>query len=111
LFSVFAIILAGAKSPYGQSYGATFYAFSVAISAFMLHLSKHIYPAVYCAFAPIVALLFFLVHGFHPNHDGTDAVILIIFSLLLAWYSWKRIIAITRHYDDMPDSGDGGSGG
>jgi hypothetical protein len=108
LFSVFAIILAGAKSPYGQSYGATFYAFSVAISAFMLHLTKNIYPAIYCAFAPLAALLFFLLHGFHPNHDKSDGAVLAIFALLLAWYSWRRIIAIAHSYDDMPDAGDGG---
>ena len=104
-FSVVAIIFASANSPYGQLFGLTFYAFSVAISAIMLNLFKHIYPAIYCGLAPIAILLFFLIKGFPPNTHAIDWLVLVAFLLLWAWYS-LRIINIAKMYDEMPKGDD-----
>ena len=102
LFTVVAIIAMSTKSPYGQSYGAGFYAFSVAASAVLLALTKDAYPAAYCGIAPLAVLAWFVIKGFHPNLHLLDKLLLIALTLLWARYSW-RVLTIARAYEYLPE--------
>lgn len=100
LFSIVAIVFASTSSPYGQLYGMTFYAFSVAISAIMLSLTKNVYPAIYCGLAPLAILLFFLIKGFPPNTHSIDWLVLVVVLVLWAWYA-LRVVRIAKIYEGM----------
>ena len=100
LFTVVALAAFSTKSPFGRSYGIAFYGFSVAASAIMLHITKNIYPAIYCGLAAIVALLFCLLRAWQGEQATDNAVILIIFTGLWCWYSW-RVVRIAQAYEFM----------
>ena len=59
--------------------------------------------AWYCALAPLVALLYFFLYGFHPNLNAIDHAVLIGFGLIWLRYS-LRVVAIARAYRGMPEA-------
>ena len=103
LFTVLAVVFLSGNTPYGKSYGAAFYAFSVAVGAILFGVTKDIHTAVYCGIAPLAALFFFFINGFHPNLGLIDKCVLIAFTLLWLRYS-IRVVAIAKAYPDMPDT-------
>lgn len=103
LFFIVAVILASQNGPYGASYGAAIYALSVVGAIIAFQITKHAHAAIYCAGAPIAALLYLWLYGFHPNLDSIDHLAIIVFMLAWLRYAW-RVIAIGRAYDDMPDA-------
>jgi hypothetical protein len=64
-------------------------------------LTRHAWAAAYCAGAPIAALMYFALFGFHPNLGPGDKVLLVVIALAWLRYSW-RVLAIVRAYPDMP---------
>lgn len=102
LSAVLGVISCAPNAPFGQSYGAAFYAFSVATSAIWLHMSKEALTALYCAIAPVAVLLYLLIGGFTPGTPMIDSVVIIVACILIAWYS-TRIVAIAKHYENLPE--------
>jgi hypothetical protein len=87
--------------PHRGALGVPIYALSVAWAAILLGLTRHAWAAAYGACAPVAALLYFALFGFHPNLGPWDKTLLIV--VVLAWlrYSW-RVLMIVRTYPDMP---------
>jgi hypothetical protein len=105
---LFAIVGAGAllsQDPLIRSDAVAVYSLSVVCAAVVLGFTRLVYPAWYCAAAPLVALLYFFVYGFHPNLQTIDHVALIIFALVWLRYS-LRVVVIARAYPNMPEAND-----
>jgi hypothetical protein len=79
---------------------------NVVCATVVFGFTRSVYAAWYCAGAPLVALLYFFVSGFHPNLNTIDHVALIIFALIWLRYS-LRVVAIARAYPNMPATTDG----
>lgn len=90
--------------PHGGAIGVPIYAFAVAIAAITLGLTKHVAAAAFCATAPVAALLYFVLFGFHPGLGTGDRLLLVVVVLLWLRYSW-RVLQITKSYPDLPDPG------
>ncbi|MFO1350277.1 MAG: hypothetical protein U1F68_06185 [Gammaproteobacteria bacterium] len=105
LFFAIAVVMLSPRGPYGPSYGAGFYAFSVVASAAMFGFTKDISTAVYSALAPLGVLLYLSFQGFPPNLQSADKVVIGVFVLLWAWYS-VRIVRIAYHYEHLVDRHD-----
>ena len=91
------------QDPLIRSEAVAAYGFSVLCAAVILGFTKAVAAAWYCAAAPVVALLYFFVHGFHPHLSAIDHAALIICGLLLLRYS-LRVAAIARAYPDLPEA-------
>jgi hypothetical protein len=105
---LFAMVTGGAllsEDPQIKSDAVAVYGFTVICATVILGITKAVYAAWYCAVAPLLALLYFFVHGFHPNLSGIDHVVLIGFLLIWLRYS-LRVVKIARAYPDMPEAGD-----
>jgi hypothetical protein len=106
---LFAMVTGGAllsQDPQIRSDIVAAYGFSVVCAALIFGFTKAVAAAWYCAVAPLAALLYFFLHGFHPNLGTIDHVVLIGFALIWLRYS-LRVVAIARAYPDMPEpSGD-----
>jgi hypothetical protein len=103
---LFAMVTGGAllsQDPLIRSQAVAAYGFSVLCAAVILGFTKAVAAAWYCAAAPVAALLYFFVHGFHPHLSAIDHAALIICGLLLLRYS-LRVAAIARAYPDLPEA-------
>jgi hypothetical protein len=101
LFAVVGVASISTELPHKGALGVPLYALSVVWAAVVLGLTRHAWAAAYCACAPIAALLYFALFGFHPNLGTWDKVLLV--AVVLGWlrYSW-RVLAIVRAYPTMP---------
>jgi hypothetical protein len=102
LFSVVALLANTGGLPHGRSFGVALYAFSVVCAAIVLGFTKHPVPAWYCGLSPLAALIYFFYFGFHPNSGAVDHVVILMLTGLWLRYSW-RVVAIGRHFEDMPE--------
>lgn len=101
LFGVLAVASISTELPHGRALGVPVYALSVAWTAVLLGLTRHAWAAAYCACAPVAALLYFALFGFHPNLGPWDKALLVGIVLLWLRYSW-RVLMIVRAYPEMP---------
>lgn len=100
-FFVGVVSLSG-RLPHGNAIGVSMYAFTLVWAAILLGVIRHPAAAAYCATAPVAALLYLLVFGFHPNIGTGDKVLIVV--LLLLWLRYDfRILAIARGFPDMPE--------
>jgi len=102
LFGVIGVAALSPTLPHGDTLGVSLYAFVVAGAAIVFGMSKHPTAAAICASAPVGALLYFTLFGFHPNAATGDKILQVIIALLWLRYSW-RILQIARAYPTMPD--------
>jgi hypothetical protein len=100
LFGVIGVAALSPTLPHGETLGVSLYCFLVVGAAVAFGLSKHPAAAAVCASAPVAALLYFLLFGFHPNAGTGDKILQVIIALLWLRYSW-RILQITRAYPTM----------
>jgi hypothetical protein len=106
---LFGMVSAGAilsQDPQIKSDAVAVYGFTVVCGALVFAFTKAVQAAWYCAVAPVVALLYFFLYGFHPNLSTIDHVALIVFGLIWLRYS-LRVVAIARNYPDMPQASGG----
>jgi len=101
LFGVIGVVSISTDLPHKGALGVPAYAVSVVCAAIAFGMSRHAWAAAYCATAPVAALLYFLLFGFHPNLGTGDKVLLIVIVVLWLRYSW-RVLAIVRAYPEMP---------
>lgn len=106
LFCVVALLANTGALPHGRSFAVALYAFSMVCAAIVLGFTKHYFAAWYCALAPVGALVYFYVFGFHPNSGAIDHVAILVIVALWLRYSW-RVIGIGRHFEAMPEPEDG----
>jgi len=104
---LFGMVTGGAllsQDPLIKSDVVAVYGFTVVCGAIIFAFTKAVPAAWYCAAAPIAALLYFFLHGFHPNLGAIDHAVSIVFALIWLRYS-LRVVAIARAYPDMPEAG------
>jgi hypothetical protein len=101
LFAVIAVASLSTELPHRGALGVPLYALSLVCAALIFGMTRHPWAAAWCATAPVAALLYFLLFGFHPNLGTGDKVLLIVIVTLWLRYSW-RVIAIVRAYPEMP---------
>jgi hypothetical protein len=102
LFGVIGIASLSPALPHGNALGVALYAFLVAGAAVVFGISKHPAAAAVCASAPVGALIYFALFGFHPNAATGDKVLQVIIALLALRYSW-RVLQIARAYPNMQE--------
>lgn len=107
LFAVISIVSLSDAAPQGQSYTVSLYAFCVVCGAIFLSLTKSPTAAYLCASAPMAALLYFFVEGFHPGLGPIDEFLLLFVTLAILRYS-LRVIMIAKTYEQMPEAAEGG---
>ena len=71
------------------------YAFSVCCAAILLGTTRHPAAALWCALAPLAALGYFALYGFHPSLALADKALLIAVVLAGLLYS-PRVVAVAR---------------
>jgi hypothetical protein len=101
LFGVIGVASISTDLPHMGAAGVPVYAISVVGAAVAFGMTRHAWAAAYCACAPVAALLYFALYGFHPNLGTWDKVLLVVVTLIWLRYSW-RVLAIVRTYPDMP---------
>jgi hypothetical protein len=101
LFGVIGVASISTDLPHMGAAGVPVYAISVVGAAVAFGMTRHAWAAAYCASAPVAALLYFALYGFHPNLGTWDKVLLVVVTLIWLRYSW-RVLAIVRTYPDMP---------
>jgi hypothetical protein len=100
LFGVLAVVSLSDKLPHGDAAIVPLYAFTVLCAAVILGITRHPYAALYCVSAPVAALAYFAVYGFHPGLSTLDHVVLII--VVLAWLGYSlRVVAVARVHADL----------
>jgi hypothetical protein len=103
---LFTMVTGGAllsQDPLIRSEAVAVYGFTVVCAALILGFTKMVHAAWYCGAAPIAALLYFFVHGFHPSLSAIDHAALIVFGVIWLRYS-LRVAAIARAYPDLPEA-------
>ncbi len=103
LFAVVSVASLSGDAPQGQSSAVSIYALSVVCGAIFLGMTKSSYAAYLCASAPLAALLYFFLEGFHPKLGMIDELVLLAVTLAIFRYS-LRVITIAKTYDRMPDA-------
>ena len=102
LFALVAVVALSKHLPHGDLQGVSLFAFTQVCAALLLGVSASAWAALYCASAPIAALLYFALFGFHPNLGGGDKVLLVLAMLLWFRYCW-RLLAVARAYPSLPN--------
>ena len=103
LFGVVSIASLANAAHQGQSFAISIYALSVVFGAIYLVMTKSPYAALLCASAPLAALLYFFLEGFHPRLGTIDEYVLLAATLAIFRYT-LRVIAIAKGYEQMPDA-------
>jgi hypothetical protein len=102
LFGVVGVASLSPNLPHGNSIGVPVYAFTVAAAAFVFGISKHPAAAAVCASAPVGALIYFALFGFHPNAGTGDKVLQVIICMAWLRYGW-RVLRIAGAYPTLPE--------
>jgi hypothetical protein len=76
------------------------YAFSVCCAAILLGTTRHPAAALWCALAPLGALAYFALYGFHPSLATADQVLIVAVALAGLLYS-RRVVAVARAFPDL----------
>ena len=105
LFAVVGVASLSDGLPHGRAFGVPLYAFAMVWAAGLFGVTKSTYAATFCASAPVAALLYLVVYGFHPNLGPLDKALLIAVLLIWMRYSW-RILMIAKAFPDMPEPGE-----
>ena len=101
LFAVIGVASISTELPHQGAIGVPLYALAVVCAAVTLGMTRHPWAAAFCATAPVAALMYFVLFGFHPNLGNGDKTLLIVIVLLWLRYSW-RILSIVKAQPDMP---------
>ena len=107
LFAVISIASLSDQAPQGRSEVVSIYAFCGVCGAIVLAMTKSSAAALVCASAPLAALLYFFLEGFHSGLGAIDKWVLVAVTLGLLVYS-TRVGALTKAYPNRPDAVEGG---
>ena len=101
LFGAIGLASISTDLPHKGAIGVPVYALAVVCAAIMLGMTRHPWAAAFCATAPVAALIYFVLFGFHPNLGNGDKTLLIVIVLLWLRYSW-RVLSIVKAHSEMP---------
>jgi len=102
LCGVLAVASLSTEWPDAGAAAASLYAFSVCCAAVLLGATRNPWAALWCAFAPVAALAYFAVCGFHPNLEWPDK--LLVVALMLGWLAYaRRVFAVAQAWPGLAD--------
>ena len=100
-YALFTGIAAGVIAVATPSGVASLYAFSVCCAALLLGMTRNAWAALWCACAPLAALAWFALEGFHPRLETPEKALLVVAALALLAYS-RRVVAVARAWPQLP---------
>ena len=105
IYALFVGVFFGASAviSLGQegSPGIAFYGFTVVCAAVLFVMLKSYTAALYLSATPAVALVYLYFYGLGSLRPAFDTLLVTVILLLLLRYS-LRIVAIAKHYPDLP---------
>lgn len=100
LSGVLSVASLSAELPQGSSAGVSLYAFTVCCASILLGAARHPWAALWCASAPLAALVYFALYGFHPGLGYADKVLLV--AVMSVWLLYgHRVFAIARAWPGL----------
>lgn len=102
LSGVLAVVTLSPTLPHGGTAFVPVYAFTVCCAALILGFTRHPWAAIWCALAPLAALLYFAAWGFHPGLEFGDHALLVVVALGGLLYS-RRLVAVVRAWHGRMD--------
>ena len=99
LFGLISIAALSSSLPHGDAQSVSLYAFTQVCASLLLGATRSLWAAFYCASAPLAALLYFVLFGFHPNLGGADKALVVLAAVAWVFYG-GRLIAIARAYPE-----------
>lgn len=101
-YALFMGVLGGVLALVSPSSWVSLYAFSVCCAALLLGLTRHPWAALWCACAPLAALVYWALAGFDARIEIGERVVLIVVALAGLAYS-PRIVAVARARARAPE--------
>lgn len=103
LFALVSVAALSNSLPHGDARGVSLYAFTQVCAALLLGMTRSAWAALYCASAPLAALVYFALFGFHPSLGLVDKALLL--SAMVLWMAYcGRLLAITRAYARLAET-------
>jgi hypothetical protein len=101
LFGAVSIASLSNTLPHGDNAVVSIYAFTVCCAAILLGTTRHPWAAIWCASAPLAALAYFALYGFHPNLETAEQAILV--AVIFAWLVYaRRVVAVAHAWPGLP---------
>ncbi|HEV3009902.1 MAG TPA: hypothetical protein VGX52_12780 [Burkholderiales bacterium] len=100
LSGVLSVAALSSALPHGDSPAVSLYAFTVCCAAILLGATRHPWAALWSAGAPLAALGYFVLYGFHPVL-GTPDKILVVAAMLLWLVYAPRVVAVARAWPGL----------
>ncbi len=101
LSGVLSVASLSTEQPHGDSAGVSLYAFTVCCASILLAATRHPWAALWCAVAPLAALVYFSLYGFHPNLETPDKILIV--ALMLGWLLYaRRVVAVAQAWPGLP---------
>lgn len=102
LFALVSLATLSQSLPHGDARIVSVYAFTQVCAALLLGMTRSAWAAFYCASAPLAALLYFALFGFHPSLGAGDKTLLV--AAVVLWVAYGgRLIAIARAYAGLAE--------
>jgi hypothetical protein len=100
LFALVSVAALSNSLPHGDARGVSLYAFTQVCAALLLGMTRSAWAALYCASAPIAALTYFVLFGFHPSLGVADKGLLL--AAMVLWFAYcGRLLAVARAYSAL----------
>lgn len=101
LSAVLSVASLSSELPRADAAGVSIYSFTVCCAAILLGTTRHPWAALWCASAPLAALAYFAVYGFHPNLGIADKAFLV--AVMLVWLLYApRVVTVARAWPGLP---------
>ena len=95
LFTLVSVAALSSSLPHGDARGVSLYAFTQVCAALLLGATHSAWAALYCASAPVAALIYFVLFGFHPSLGVADKALLL--AAMVLWFAYcGRLLAVAR---------------
>jgi hypothetical protein len=101
LFALITLAALSDRLPHGNAAGVSLFAFTQVCAALLLGVTRSAWAAMYCATAPLAALLYFVLFGFHASLGAPDKILLV--AAMVLWVAYGgRLVAVARAYPALP---------
>lgn len=102
LFALIALAALSRRLPHGDASLVSLFAFTQVCASLLLGMTRSAWAAVYCATAPLAALLYFALFGFHPSLGALDKSLLVVAAILWTLYG-RRLVSVARAYPGLAE--------
>lgn len=102
LFTAIGLISITGAGGQAREIGPAVFSFTMICAAIVFGFTRHYLAALWLSSAPIAAIAYFVFYGFKPAWATIDQIVVLGFIGLWIVYS-MRVVAIGKHYEDMPE--------